>query len=84
MTRLTKPVARRTELDPRLGRREAGTVTVTLYPNAEIGFRKLKRRKEIRLPLAVVYAMALKAEAKMMADAKKKLAEANRKQGKRR
>lgn len=62
MTNLNKPVKRRTFLDPRL-RGEAGDVTITLYPNGDISFRKLKRRHEVRLPLAAVYSMALKADA---------------------
>lgn len=64
MTILHKPIARRTELDPRLGRKAAGPVTVTLYPDGSIGFRKLKCRKEFRLPLSAVYSMAMKAEAR--------------------
>lgn len=61
MTQLTKPVTRRTELDPRLGRKAAGAVSVTLYPDSSIGFRKLKCRTEFRLPLASVYSLAMKA-----------------------
>jgi hypothetical protein len=61
MTLLLKPVRRRTTLDPKLGRSAAGEITVTLYPGAIIGFRKLKSRSEVRLPLASCYAMALKA-----------------------
>ncbi len=61
MTTLSKPIARRTVLDPKLTRRAAGEVTVTLYPDATIGFRKLRSRQEVRLPLASCYAMALKA-----------------------
>ncbi len=63
MTTLHKAVTRRTDLDPRLGRKAAGPVSVTLYPDNTIAFRKLKCRKEVRLPLASVYAMALKAYA---------------------
>lgn len=71
MTELKKKITRRTELDPRLGRREAGTVSVTLYPDNTIGFRKLKRRREVRLPLSAVYSIALKAEARAILEAKK-------------
>lgn len=71
MTVLNKPVSRRTELDPRLGRKEAGPVTVTLYPDAIIGFRRLKRRSEVRLPLSAVYSMALKADVAMKRKEKK-------------
>ena len=63
MTNLLKPVSRRTELDPRLGRKAAGAVSVTLYPDSSIGFRKLKCRTEFRLPLAAVYSLAMKAAA---------------------
>ena len=63
MTHLLKPVTRRTELDPRLGRKAAGAVSVTLYPDATIGFRKLKCRTEFRLPLSSVYSLAMKAAA---------------------
>jgi hypothetical protein len=63
MTSLNRAITRRTELDPRLGRKAAGAVSVTLYPDATIGFRKLKCRTEFRLPLAAVYSLAMKAAA---------------------
>ena len=81
MTELYKPVSRRTDLNPGLGHREAGPVTVTLYPDGTIGFRKLKRRKEVRLPLSNVYSMALKAEARLIINERKALRLANRKKG---
>jgi hypothetical protein len=73
MTTLNKPIARRTELDPKLGRHEAGPVTVTLWPDNTISFRKLKRRREVRLTLDAVYSMALKIEARAIMEEKRKL-----------
>lgn len=73
MTPLTKPVTRRTELDPKLGGKERGQVSVTLYPDGTIGFRKLKRREEVKLTLSGVYSLALKAQAAADRAAKKKL-----------
>ena len=67
MTVLNKAIRRRAELDPKLGPKEAGAVTVTLYPNGDIGFRKLRRREEVRVTLSAVYSLALKAEAKVRA-----------------
>ncbi len=83
MTLLRKAIARRTELDPKLGRREAGQVTVTLYPEHQdaptmIGFRKLKRRHEVRLSLDAVYSLALKNEAKVLAIEKRRLRQLRR------
>ncbi len=80
MTLLHRPIARRTELDPKLGRREAGPVTVTLYPGnpTMIGFRKLKRRHEVRLSLDAVYSLALKNEAKVLAIEKRRLRQLRR------
>ncbi len=72
MTALHKPITRRTDLDPRLGRKAASAVSVTLYPDATIGFRKLKCRTEFRLPLASVYSLAMKAAAAKERAEKKK------------
>jgi hypothetical protein len=54
MTDLRKPVTRRTNL-PR------GRFAVTLYPDGMIGFREHGRRKEYRLPLALVFLRAVEA-----------------------
>ena len=63
MTKLTKPITRKLTLllDHRLQPRDIDQYAVTLYPDA-IGFRQYKRRKELRLPLASVLAMAIRAE----------------------
>jgi hypothetical protein len=65
MTELTKKVSRRTVLmlDNRITARNRDHITVTLYPDNTIGFRAHKSRKEVRLPLAAAYAMAIKSEA---------------------
>ena len=61
MTELKKKVSRRVTLllDNRLTVRNRDKVTVTLYPDKSIGFRGYKSRHEIRLPLVVVYKIAL-------------------------
>ncbi len=60
MTDLTTPITRRTRLvlDNRINPRDRDLVAVTLYPNATIGFRQYKCRREIRLDLATVYRLA--------------------------
>jgi hypothetical protein len=64
MTDLTKPVSRRATLltDHRAKARNLDRVSVTLYPNGTIGFRAYKCRREYRLPLAMVYALAMRHE----------------------
>lgn len=61
MTDLKKPIRRSTTLllDNRQQARERDRITVTLYPDNTIGFRAHKRRTEYRLPLAVVYKLAI-------------------------
>ena len=65
MTKLEKTVRRTTTilLDNRAKARVHDEIVVSLYPNREIGFRPKGRRKEVRLPLAAVYAIALKEQA---------------------
>ncbi len=66
MTELTKPVSRRTVLmlDNRINCRNRDQITVTLYPNNQIGFRAHKCRKEVRLDLSTAYKLAIVQEAK--------------------
>lgn len=65
MTKLTAPVTRQINLmtDNRLEPRKRDMVAVTLYPAGLIGFRQYGRRKEYRLPLTELYALAMKREA---------------------
>jgi hypothetical protein len=66
MTELTKPVSRRVSLilDNRLNARDRDRITVTLYPDGDIGFRPNHCRKEVRLALSTAYKLAVVQKAK--------------------
>jgi len=50
-------------LDYRAVTRERDDLVVTLYPNGLLGFRPLRRRREVTLSIGAAYVCALKQEA---------------------
>jgi hypothetical protein len=77
---LTKSIRRRVTLllDNRPVARDRDRYVVSLNPDLTVGFRRLKSRKEIRVPLAVVYRQAL------IEAGKQEIAERKRRRGVRR
>lgn len=69
MTRLVKPVQRRTTWNAPYG--VAREVVITLYPGGVIGLREARRRKEVQLQAATLYAQALLAERRAAKKAKR-------------
>jgi hypothetical protein len=58
MTRLSKPVRRRT-VAPGASHNVASELVATLYPGGVLGLREPRRRREVRVALAVIYERAL-------------------------
>ena len=60
MTRLSKPVTRRTSWNAPHGVNPE--VVITLYPGGVIGLREARRRKEVQVNASTLYTRALLAE----------------------